>query len=228
MTTNTIEKIDRAYSSEPWWYDVRGFLILTFAYRSTLPAQVRFFSKNIGAYHLEAAIGTGTLFGIILRWRKWTRLPESKITGFDYAERMLNGAKKRFANNQSLTLLQADAANLKFENDTFDTVNIANAVHCLPEPKAALHEIFRVLKPGGTLAGNCLLYPRGSGLLSRLALWIDQWGIKKGLLHKPYSKDEITSLLCESKFEVSYSKVTGNCLDFVVRKPIIEEARRSA
>ncbi|MGN2393366.1 class I SAM-dependent methyltransferase, partial [Pelomicrobium sp. G1] len=31
----TLEKIAQAYSSPPWWYDVRGFFILTFAYRST-------------------------------------------------------------------------------------------------------------------------------------------------------------------------------------------------
>ena len=29
------EEIAEAYKSEPWWYDVRGFFILTFAYNST-------------------------------------------------------------------------------------------------------------------------------------------------------------------------------------------------
>src|SRR5207253_7871264 len=36
------EEIAAAYSSPPLWYDIRGFFILTFAYNSTLPRQLRF------------------------------------------------------------------------------------------------------------------------------------------------------------------------------------------
>ena len=32
----TRDEIAEAYSSEPWWYDIRGFFILTFAYNSTI------------------------------------------------------------------------------------------------------------------------------------------------------------------------------------------------
>jgi len=63
------EEIAAAYDSQPWWYDLRGFFILTFAYNSTLTHQLRFFAPNFGARHLELACGTGTLLEMVLRWR---------------------------------------------------------------------------------------------------------------------------------------------------------------
>ena len=146
----TKEEIAQAYVSEPWWYDVRGFFILTFAYNSTLPAQLRFFAGNFGENHLEAACGTGTLLELVLRWRKWKGLPPVRITGFDYAESMLAGAMHRFADNPLISLEHADAADLGFDDGFFDTANIANSVHCFPDVDGALMEICRVLKPGGT------------------------------------------------------------------------------
>ena len=81
--TEKLDKIEAAYSSEPWWYDIRGFFILTFSYRSTLWNQIALFSKNIGENHLEVAIGSGTLFDIILKWRKLLAKPKSQITAVD-------------------------------------------------------------------------------------------------------------------------------------------------
>ena len=51
----TRDEIAAAYVSEPWWYDVRGFFILTFAYNSTITSQLRFFGKNFGPDHRDGA-----------------------------------------------------------------------------------------------------------------------------------------------------------------------------
>jgi len=83
MTTGkTRDEIAEAYSSEPWWYDIRGFFILTFAYNSTIGTQMRFFGPNFGQKHLEVACGTGTLLEMILGWRRHPFLHE----GFRYAD----------------------------------------------------------------------------------------------------------------------------------------------
>jgi ubiquinone/menaquinone biosynthesis C-methylase UbiE len=211
--------VDEAYDSEPWWYDGRGFLILTFAYRSTLPKQIRLFGRNMGQHHLEAAIGSGTLFDLILKWRKWKGLGEPSIVGFDYAPKMIEGARRRFKGDDHIKLVQADAAHLLFEDNQFDTLNIANAIHCLPEISESLAEFHRVLKPGGTLAGNCLLYPLGSGILDRISTWINNWGMKKGILNRPYTALEIKKLLAQAGFVLIYESVTGNCFDFIAEKP---------
>ncbi len=212
------KKINKAYDSEPWWYDVRGFLILTFAYQSTLPSQVRLFGNNFGKEHLEVAVGSGSLLDLILKWRALTNKPYSKITAFDYAEKMLAGALKKFSKRNDMQLLLADAAKMPFKENSFDTINIANAIHCLPNLIQSLDEMYRVLKPNGTLAGNVLLVPQGDSFWSKLASKINSWGIKKGILHKAYYQDEIIFLLEMRGFKITSSKITGNCFDFIATK----------
>ena len=41
------------YTSPAWWYDLRGFGILTLSYRGSLGTQISFFEKNLMARHLE-------------------------------------------------------------------------------------------------------------------------------------------------------------------------------
>lgn len=216
----TRDEIAQAYQSEPWWYDLRGFFILTFAYNSTLGQQLRFFGQNFGAKHLEVACGTGTLLAMVLRWRRWKKLPPTQVTGVDYAESMLAGALHRFRKEPEMVFEHADAAQLPYDDRVFDTANIANSVHCFPDVAGALRGIHRVLRPGGTLALNVLLYPTGTGILASIATRINEWGMKKGILFRPYHATEITSLLYQAGYEPVSSHVSGNCLNALVRRPL--------
>lgn len=213
------DEIAAAYKSEPWWYDVRGFFILTLAYNSTLPAQLRFFGRNFGPRHLEVACGTGTLLELMLRWRRWRKLPSVGIVGVDYAEPMLAGARHRFAKRPDIEFQHADAAALPFPEASFDTANIANAVHCFPDVNGALRDVLRVLKPGGSLAANVLLYPRGWWPLRRMARWINEWGIRKGILYTPYERDDIRARFLAAGFVITSEDVSGNCYNVLCRKP---------
>lgn len=218
MPVKTRDEIAAAYISPPWWYDVRGFFILTFAYNSTLTRQLRFFSPNFGSHHLEVACGTGTLLELILRWRRWKGLPQVHIVGVDYAESMLAGAERRFAGQPNIELCHADVAALPYPDAAFDTVNIANAVHCFPDVGGALQDIFRVLKPGGTLAANVLLYPRTRWPFDAIARSLDEWGIRKGILVTPYQRDDIRQRIVCAGFEIGSESITGNCYEVVARK----------
>lgn len=215
----TRDEIAEAYKSPPWWYDARGFLILTFAYNSTLGAQIRFFGRNMGARHLEIGCGTGTLLEMAIKWRRRRKLPESEVVGVDYAESMLAGARHRFARDESVTVKHADAAELPFADGEFDTANIANSVHCFPDVDGAIHEAFRVLKPGGTLAANVLLYPRTPQPLKAIAERINRWGMRKGILHTPYEARDILSRFTRAGFQVLDSSVSGNCYNLMLKKP---------
>ena len=213
------EEIAEAYSSHPWWYDVRGFLILTFAYRSTIWAQIRFFGENIASRHMEVAIGTGTLFELIMKWRKWKKLPTASIVGIDYAEPMLAGARHRFAASPEVELKHADVGNLPYPDNAFDSANIANAVHCFPDVDAGFREVIRVLKPEGKLAINVLLYPQGPQPLKGIAQRINNWGIRKGILFSPYEKEDIKIKLLDAGAEIIHEEVTGNTYNVLARKP---------
>jgi ubiquinone/menaquinone biosynthesis C-methylase UbiE len=213
------EEIARAYDSPPWWYDVRGFFILTFAYRSTLWEQVRLFGENVRPpRHLEVAIGSGTLFAIVDRWRRWKHMPAAEVVGVDYAEPMLAGAYRRFAGRGDIALHHADVAALPFPDASFASANIANAVHCFPDVDAGLREVFRVLQPGAPLALNVLLYPRGQQPLRAIAERIDQWGMRKGILVRPYEQSDIRSRLNAAGFEIVRDSVTGNTYNVVARR----------
>lgn len=219
--TKTRDEIAAAYISEPWWYDLRGFFILTFAYNSTLWQQLGFFSRNFGARHLEVACGTGTLLEMLLKWRAFKRLPPCQIVGVDYAESMLAGAMHRFRKAPNITLMHADAAAMPFDDASFDTINVANAVHCFPDVRGAMAGAFRVLRPGGTMAANVLLYPTGWTPLRRIARSINEWGIRKGILVTPYQHDEVTELICAAGFEIIENSVSGNCANILARRPLV-------
>ncbi|WP_207929012.1 class I SAM-dependent methyltransferase [Actinomadura sp. 6K520] len=70
----------------------------------------------------------------------------------DLSRTMLNRARRR-----TKTLLQADIYALPFATSTFDACVTYNGLHCLTDPAAALLELTRVLRPGGTLQGTTLV-----------------------------------------------------------------------
>lgn len=215
----TRDDVAAAYRSEPWWYDIRGFFILTFAYNSGLVSQLRFFSRNVGAKHLELACGTGTLLELVLRWRRFKGMPDAWVVGVDYAEAMLAGAVRRFRGWREVEVRHGDAADLPFPANAFDSVNIANSFHCLPAVDEALSEVFYVLRPGGTLAANVLLAPRGMQPLRWIAGRINRWGIRKGILHATYGQDDVRGRLTRAGFAIVSESVSGNCLNVLAQKP---------
>ena len=54
-----------------------------------------------------------------------------------------------------------DAVALSYSHEKFDCVLIANALHIIPKPYEAMKEIYRVLKPNGTLFAPTFLWKEG-------------------------------------------------------------------
>ena len=82
-----------------------------------------------------------------------------------------------------------------------------------------LRDVLRVLKPGGTLAANVLLYPRGIWPFKGIAERINSWGIRKGILYTPYQQEDIRKHILDAGFEMGSEDVSGNCYNVLVRKP---------
>ena len=93
---------------------------------------------------LECACGTGAITKSIA--------PKCKnLIATDFAEGMLKRAEKKCRRFENVSVQFADITNLAFDNGSFDKVVAGNVVHLLPEPKKALEELERVVKPGGKI-----------------------------------------------------------------------------
>ncbi|NRA83063.1 MAG: class I SAM-dependent methyltransferase [Gammaproteobacteria bacterium] len=75
----------------------------------------------------------------------------SKIVATDISEHMITVARSRFNDQATVTVETADCFNLPYQDASFDTVFMANLLHIIPNPEAALTECFRVLKNNGRL-----------------------------------------------------------------------------
>jgi ubiquinone/menaquinone biosynthesis C-methylase UbiE len=68
---------------------------------------------------------------------------------------------RRLQVQDSIEFVEADVTALQFPDASFDLCVTYNGLHCLPDPRAALGELTRVLKPGGTLRGTSCVTGRG-------------------------------------------------------------------
>ena len=91
---------------------------------------------------LEIAIGTG---------RNLPLYPAgARLTAFDISPRMLAIADERArALGLEVELALGDAQHLSYEDASFDTVVCTLALCSIPDDRAAIAEVFRVLRPGG-------------------------------------------------------------------------------
>ena len=201
-----------AYDSPPWFYDLRGFFILTFAYRDSLLNQVRFFANNISSLHLEGAIGTGTLCKFYFIYRKFKSLStEYKFIGIDYSNKMLEGAVKKLkADNHEIKW--GDLTKIDYPDNYFQSANLPNAYHTIGDAQLALREVFRVLKPQGTLCLNVLLYPKPPTLFNKISKLVNKWGMKIGILNRPYTEEEVLKSINSIGFNIYKKEVRGNAL----------------
>jgi phosphatidylethanolamine/phosphatidyl-N-methylethanolamine N-methyltransferase len=98
-----------------------------------------------GAQVLELGVGTGTSFPAYPR--------HCEVTGIDLAADMLGRARAKIAKNTwfHLQVMEMDALNLTFEDNSFDYVTAFHTVTVVPDPIRMLAEANRVCRPGGKI-----------------------------------------------------------------------------
>ena len=92
---------------------------------------------------LEVATGTGLISLNIAPY-------VCQVEATDFSPKMIEAAKRKKA-PANIRFSVEDATALSFDNNTFDTVIISNALHIMPNPALTLSSISRVLKMGGLL-----------------------------------------------------------------------------
>ena len=83
----------------------------------------------------------------------------------DISPYMLGQARReadRRGVQDAIEFVEADVTALQFADNSFDLCVTYNGLHCLPDPRAALAELARVLRPGGTLRGTSCVKGRGA------------------------------------------------------------------
>lgn len=104
-------------------------------------ATTRAIDPKPGERILDIACGTGT-----------STLPLAKtgatVVGVDFSPEMIAEAGRK---HPRIEFRQADAMKLPFGDDEFDAVTISFGLRNVQDPKQALAEMYRVLKPGGRL-----------------------------------------------------------------------------
>jgi phosphatidylethanolamine/phosphatidyl-N-methylethanolamine N-methyltransferase len=122
---------------------------------------------------LEVGVGTGINLSLYPK--------EASITGIDFSGSMLEKARERAArkDNRGVRLLQMDAADLKFADDSFDIVYAPYLISVVPDPLTVAREMRRVCRPGGRIIFlNHFLSP--NPLLSRMERAISPFTIHIG------------------------------------------------
>jgi ubiquinone/menaquinone biosynthesis C-methylase UbiE len=103
---------------------------------------------------LELGCGIGTVTAYL------AETYEMNVYGTDYDVEQIQIARNMHPENAHLHYRVEDAANLSFQDASFDLVLSQNVFHHIPEWKTATKEIARVLKAGGYFIWLDLAFPK--------------------------------------------------------------------
>ena len=164
------------------------------SFRSDLPPEVEQLRQAARKWTRISAgydVGVRLLFGPF--WRRWqgTVLPFAQgrvlevgcgtgvllqrlasrgdAVGVDVSTGMLNKAAARLRSGSAGRLVRADAQRLPFKDGSFDATVSTFALTAVPDLDAALAEMARVIRDGGSLAVVSVGNPESDSRLTRLA-----------------------------------------------------------
>ncbi|MEQ1735007.1 MAG: bifunctional demethylmenaquinone methyltransferase/2-methoxy-6-polyprenyl-1,4-benzoquinol methylase UbiE [Rhodoglobus sp.] len=104
-------------------------------------AMVRAVAPEPGERILDVAAGTGASSAALQR-------NGATVVALDFSAGMVAEGRRR---HKKIEFIEADAQKLPFADDEFHAVTISFGLRNVADPKVALAEMYRVLKPGGRL-----------------------------------------------------------------------------
>ncbi len=185
MTSSKLQAVNEEYERIAGDYDQRWSSYVTSSTEQTICR----LSLGTGDRLIDIGCGTGVLLEQVLaRW------PSVRAAGTDLSGQMLAIAQRRLGDR--IPLVRSDVDYLPFATHSFDVAVSSSSLHYWPDPRRALAEIARVLRPGGRLV---LTDWCGDYLTCRLL----HLGLRlTGRAHEQtYRSDELALLLRETGYQ---------------------------
>ena len=167
--------------------------------RVLAPLLVDFAAVQDGDVVLDVGAGTGALSAALARVA-----PSSRITGIDPSTQYVALAQER-QGNARVHFEAGDAQRMRFDAASFDRTLSLLVVNFIPDARAAVKEMVRVTKPGGTVAAAVWDYGEGMEMLR--AFWDEAVALRPGDApkderHMPFCRSgELSALWRESGLE---------------------------
>ncbi len=172
-----------------WWYMIRKYIIKDWS--TKLP-------KNSSVLDLGSATGGNS---ILLRELGFT-VTGIELSDFGYQSQIAKG----------LDVVQADACNIPFSDNTFDAIICLDLLEHIEKHSLAIAEVVRVVKAGGMIL---ISVPED------MAMWSDHDIVVSH--YRRYSLDEISNLC-----DVAGIKLENVWRSNIILKPIVKLQRRRA
>ncbi|NLX21008.1 MAG: class I SAM-dependent methyltransferase [Phycisphaerae bacterium] len=132
---------------------------------------------------LDIGCGTGTLGAMLA-----LSLLPARVVGLDYAAGMCRVAREKACKAHvadRLRFVTADSEHLPFADGSFDVVTCSNSFHHYPHQQAVIHDIRRVLRPGGRLL---LIDGFRDNIVGWVVFDVIITAVEKQVHHAPWSK----------------------------------------
>ncbi len=131
---------EHEYTTQDWKRRLRQQAETSKEYRHKLYEKVDLKDKM---KILDVGCGTGAITFDI------AQITDGEVIGIDIDSEKLNEAKKALSDVPNILLMEADATDLPFENETFDLVVFTLVIMHIKDQQKALNEMARVTKRGG-------------------------------------------------------------------------------
>lgn len=166
---------------------------------------------------LDCPVGIGRLFPTYAG-----ELRPRRVVAVDIAEAMLDRARRSGERTglQNLELLCADVRSLPLPDECVDQIVTEGGFHHFPDRDAALAQLLRVLRPGGTIVGYSLV--TGQHWRGNVAFPLFH---RHSLMGPPLASDDLVAAFRRAGVEAWREWRTGSLLVFACAKPAARTRR---